>query len=125
MYANLKRDMREAGISVSEGDELAGTDLQLVRDFLFFRGVNLGEDFHRYDEVMGVAPSVSEDAAEEQAAREAAQAAEDARIAAEQAELDRVAAEEQAAREAEAVAEEQAAREAEADDAAESEEGGE
>lgn len=113
MYANLKRDMREAGISVSEGDELAGTDLQLVRDFLFFRGVNLGEDFHRYDEVMGVAPAVSEDADAEQAAREAAQAAEDARIAAEQAELDRVA------------AEEQAAREAEADDAAESEEGGE
>lgn len=120
MYANLKRDMREAGISVSEGDELAGTDLQLVRDFLFFRGVNLGEDFHRYDEVMGVAPAVSEDADAEQAAREAAQAAEDARIAAEQAELDRVAAEEQAAREAEAAAEE-----TQADDAAESEEGGE
>lgn len=52
MYAKLKQDMRSAGVAVSEGDDLATSDLQLARDFLYFNGINIGEEFHRYEEVV-------------------------------------------------------------------------
>jgi len=65
MYSKLKADMRNAGISVSEGDEINNTDMQLIRDFLFFKGVNIGEDFHRYEEaVYGNVDKVSADTTE-------------------------------------------------------------
>ena len=36
MHTQLKNAMRSAGIEVSEGDELAQSDLQLARDFMYF-----------------------------------------------------------------------------------------
>lgn len=52
MYAKLKQDMRAANIQVSEGDNLCPSDMQLARDFLYFNGINIGEEFHRYEEVV-------------------------------------------------------------------------
>jgi hypothetical protein len=115
MYAKLKQDMRNAGVAVSEGPELAGTDLQKVRDFLFFQGINIGEDFHRYEEVTGGAPELTEEqiAAQEEAARLAAEQAAQEEAARQAAEAERVATEEAARQAAEAEAEEQVADEAE------------
>lgn len=49
MYEQLKNDMREAGIPVSEGNDLAQSDLQLVRDYFYFAGITLnGDDFLAY-----------------------------------------------------------------------------
>lgn len=50
MNAKLKQDMRKAGINVSEGDTLAQEDLQSARDFLYFRGIDIGEHFERYED---------------------------------------------------------------------------
>lgn len=51
MHTQLKNAMRAAGIAVSEGDTLAQSDLQLARDFLYFRGVTLrGDEFDLYEE---------------------------------------------------------------------------
>lgn len=52
MYAKLKQDMRSANVPVSDGDDLVNSDMQLVRDFLYFKGINIGEEFHRYEEVV-------------------------------------------------------------------------
>jgi hypothetical protein len=52
MYAKLKQDMRAANVPVSDGDELATSDMQPARDFLYFNGINIGEEFHRYEEVV-------------------------------------------------------------------------
>lgn len=52
MYAKLKQDMRSANVPVSDGDDLVNSDMQLVRDFLYFNGINIGEEFHRYEEVV-------------------------------------------------------------------------
>jgi hypothetical protein len=52
MYAKLKQDMRNANIQVSDGDDLRPSDMQLARDFLYFNGINIGEEFHRYEEVV-------------------------------------------------------------------------
>lgn len=114
MYAKLKQDMRNAGVAVSEGPELAGTDLQKVRDFLFFQGINIGEDFHRYEEVTGGAPELTEEQiAAQEAARLAAEQAAQEEAARQAAEAERVATEEAARQAAEAEAEEQVADEAE------------
>lgn len=49
MYEQLKNDMRKAGIPVSEGNDLAQSDLQLVRDYCYFAGISLnGDDFLAY-----------------------------------------------------------------------------
>lgn len=51
MHTQLKNAMRAAGITVSEGDTLAQSDLQPARDFLYFRGVTLrGDEFDLYEE---------------------------------------------------------------------------
>lgn len=49
MHSILKQDMRDAGIAVSEGNELQVFDLQLARDYLHFAGYNLGDEFHKYE----------------------------------------------------------------------------
>lgn len=93
MNSVLKQDMRDAGICVSEGDELQVFDLQLARDFLHFGGYSIGENFHLYEEAKaarGGAPEVGTNAADE--------AAEAARLQAEQeAEIERIKAEQAAA----------------------------
>lgn len=49
MHQKLKQDMRAANINVSEGDILAIEDMQAARDFLYFKGIDLGEHFEQYD----------------------------------------------------------------------------
>ena len=51
MHKNLKSAMRAANYPVSEGDELVQEDLQSARDFLYFSGVNIGENFEKYEEL--------------------------------------------------------------------------
>jgi hypothetical protein len=51
-YTALKQAMTAAGILVSEGEELLHTDLQKARDFLYFQGINIGEEFHRFEEYL-------------------------------------------------------------------------
>lgn len=83
MYAQLKQDMRDAGISVTEGDDLSAQDMQKARDFLFFRGINIGENFHTYAEASGQRP-VQQDQSQAEAAEQARlQAEEQARLQAE------------------------------------------
>jgi hypothetical protein len=53
MNSKLKQAMRDAGICVSDGDTLAQSDLQLARDFLYFRGIELHEHFERYETMFG------------------------------------------------------------------------
>lgn len=114
MYEKLKQDMRDAGIDVTDGDALDHTDLQKVRDFLYFRGINIGEHFDRYEEALEamdpevVAAKAAEDKARAEAAAEAKRLADEQ--AAEQAEKDAEAA--KAA--AEQAAQEQAEKDAEA-----------
>lgn len=99
MYSRLKQDMRDAGISVSEGDDLVATDLQPARDFLFFRGINIGENFHLYEEAIGAVDPAAQEAAR-LAREEAAAQAEQERIAQEAAaEQERIAQEQAAAAE--------------------------
>lgn len=52
MYSKLKNAMREAGLVISEGEELLVHELQVARDFLFFQGHNLGEEFHKFGETL-------------------------------------------------------------------------
>ena len=83
MYAQLKQDMRDAGISVTEGDDLSAQDMQKARDFLFFRGINIGENFHTYAEASGQRP-VQQDQSQAEAAEQARlQEEEQARLQAE------------------------------------------
>ena len=51
MHKSLKSAMRAANYPVSEGDELVQEDLQSARDFLYFSGVNIGENFDKYEEL--------------------------------------------------------------------------
>jgi hypothetical protein len=56
----LKQAMRDAGVLVSEGADLEVNDYQSARDFLFFRGINIGEDFYKYDALVGTTPAPAE-----------------------------------------------------------------
>ena len=126
MYEQLKQDMRDAGIDITEGPDLDASDMQKVRDFLYFRGINIGEHFERYEEAVAamdpevIAAKAAEDKARAEATAEAAdEQAADEQAAAEQAAAEQAAAEqaeaEQAAAE-QAAAEQAAAEQAEADD---------
>lgn len=57
MFSSLKAAMREAGINVSAGGEVLHTEMQAVRDFLYFRGHNLGEEFHKFKDVLEGSPA--------------------------------------------------------------------
>ncbi len=61
----LKNDMREAGILVSEGDQVLFTDFQLVRDFMYFQGypLSLGEEYHKYPAFKAALQGESEEVA--------------------------------------------------------------
>lgn len=62
MYEQLKNDMREAGIPVSEGNDLAQSDLQLVRDYFYFAGITLyGDDFLAYASSNGADESLDQE----------------------------------------------------------------
>ena len=98
MYAQLKQDMRDAGISVTEGDDLSAQDMQKARDFLFFRGINIGENFHTYAEASGQRPA-QQDQSQAEAAEQARLQAE-AQAEAEARELARAQEEEQARQQA-------------------------
>ena len=125
MYEQLKQDMRDAGIDITEGPDLDASDMQKVRDFLYFRGINIGEHFERYEEAVAamdpevIAAKAAEDKARAEATAEAADEQAAAEQAAEQAAAEQAAAEqaeaEQAAAE-QAAAEQAAAEQAEADD---------
>ena len=115
MYEQLKQDMRDAGIDITEGPDLDASDMQKVRDFLYFRGINIGEHFERYEEaVAAMDPEVSAAKAAEDKARAEATAEAAAEQAAEQAAAEQAAAEQAAAEQA--AAEQAAAEQAEADD---------
>lgn len=57
MHLKLKQDMQAAGINVSEGDTLQQNELQAARDFLYFRGINIGEHFENYEAAIGAEPA--------------------------------------------------------------------
>lgn len=121
MYDKLKQDMRDAGVEITDGPDLDASDMQKVRDFLYFRGINIGEQFDRYEEALkdmdpeviaarAAADLANAEAQKAEADRQAAEKAEADATAAEQAEADRVAAEAAAEQaEAERVAAEEAA----------------
>ena len=50
IYSSLKAAMTNAGVKVSAGEDLVAADLQKARDFLFHAGINIGEEFHRFEE---------------------------------------------------------------------------
>lgn len=51
MNQKLKSAMRAAGIPVTEGDTLAHEDLPNARSFLYFAGVQIGENFSAYEAI--------------------------------------------------------------------------
>lgn len=51
MNQKLKSAMRAAGIPVTEGDTLAHEDLPNARSFLYFAGVQIGENFSAYETI--------------------------------------------------------------------------
>lgn len=57
MHLKLKQDMQAAGVNVSEGDTLQQSELQAARDFLYFRGINIGEHFENYEAAIGAEPA--------------------------------------------------------------------
>ena len=66
MYTKLKNDARAAGHPVSEGPDLAQTDLQPIRDFLFFSGSTIGENFSEYDPAPALETEDEEDEEDDQ-----------------------------------------------------------
>jgi hypothetical protein len=61
MYNFIKSAATAAGFPVSGGDEIRHTDLQHLRDYCFRYGVNIGEEFHKFKDVVdakfaGIAP---------------------------------------------------------------------
>ena len=66
MYTKLKNDARAAGHPVSEGPDLAQTDLQPIRDFLFFSGSTIGENFSEYDPAPALETEDEEDVEDDQ-----------------------------------------------------------
>jgi hypothetical protein len=49
MYSAIKNAARSAGYPVSEGGDLPVSDLQPLRDFIYFEGLTVGEEFHLFE----------------------------------------------------------------------------
>jgi len=60
MYSKLKAAMAAAGHKMSDGPALLANEQKLATDFLYFRGMNLGGEFHLFADQVSQSDSATD-----------------------------------------------------------------